>query len=100
MSAFVKFTVYRLGLLVIPLLVLLWLGVPPLWALLFAAVFSALTSLFLLRAPREELSRELEATITRRRADRAARLAGERTDEDDEDAEAARPRHQGPEHPS
>ncbi len=94
MTAFAKFTVYRLALLVIPLLVLLWLGVEPLWALLVAAVFSALTSLFLLRGPRQELSRELEATITRRRHDRELRLAGERTDEEDEDqdVEAARRR--------
>ncbi len=88
MGKVVQFTVLRFALLLVPLIVLVLLGVPPVWALLISAVFSMVTSLFLLRGMREEMARELATTMERRRAARQDKLAGERTDESDEDLEA------------
>ncbi len=83
----VRYTVLRLLVFVVFLLGLLLIGVPELWALVFAALFSMVTSYFLLQRQRLELAQQLDASITRRREKRQAKLARERTDEDDEDAE-------------
>ncbi len=84
----VQYTIWRLLIFAVFLLGLLWLGVHEIWALIFAALFSMVTSFFLLARPREEMARQLEEKVARRRAEREQKLAGQRTDEDDEDAEA------------
>ncbi|HLS40683.1 MAG TPA: DUF4229 domain-containing protein [Ornithinicoccus sp.] len=83
-----RYTFWRLLIFVLFLLVLLVLGVPELWAVVFAALFSMVTSFFLLARQREQMARQLEERIERSRARRAAKLAQERTDEEEEDAEA------------
>ncbi|USQ76763.1 DUF4229 domain-containing protein [Ornithinimicrobium cryptoxanthini] len=82
-----KYTVYRLGLFLVALLVLLLVNLQPLWAVVIAGLFSMVTSLFLLRGPREEAARNIEERVAASRARRAEKVASERTDEDDEDAE-------------
>nr|WP_306239110.1 DUF4229 domain-containing protein [Ornithinimicrobium cryptoxanthini] len=82
-----KYTVYRLGLFLVALLVLLLVDLQPLWAVVIAGLFSMVTSLFLLRGPREEAARNIEERVAASRARRAEKVASERTDEDDEDAE-------------
>ena len=82
-----KYTVYRLGLFLVALLVLLLVNLQPLWAIVIAGLFSMVTSLFLLRGPREEAARTIEERLATSRARRAEKVASERTDEDDEDAE-------------
>lgn len=82
-----KYTVYRLGLFLVALLVLLLVNLQPLWAIVIAGLFSMVTSLFLLRGPREEAARTIEERLAASRARRAEKVASERTDEDDEDAE-------------
>lgn len=83
----VRYTVLRLLVFVVFLLGLILIGVPEVWALVFAALFSMVTSFFLLQRQRLELAQQLDASISRRRDKRQAKLAQERTDEDDEDAE-------------
>jgi uncharacterized membrane protein YccC len=83
-----QYTIWRLLIFAVFLLVLLWLGVPELWAVVFAALFSMVTSFFLLARQREQMARQLEARVERSRARREEKLAAERTDEEDEDAEA------------
>lgn len=82
-----RYTFWRLLIFVVFLLVLLFLGVPELWAVVFAALFSMVTSFFLLARQREQMARQLEERVERSRARRAQKLARERTDEDEEDAE-------------
>jgi hypothetical protein len=57
----------------------------PVWLLLATGVSSMALSYVVLKGPREELARSLSAQV----ADRIERKAGQRTDEDAEDAEAA-----------
>ena len=83
----IRYTVLRLLVFVVFLLGFVLIGVPELWALVFAALFSMVTSYFLLQRQRLELAQQLDASISRRREQRQAKLARERTDEDDEDAE-------------
>ncbi|HKJ10758.1 MAG TPA: DUF4229 domain-containing protein [Ornithinimicrobium sp.] len=87
-----RYTVLRLLVFAVFLLVFIWLGVPDLWALLYAALFSMVTSLFLLRGQRQQMADQLAAKVERRRARRADRIAAGRTDEDDEDTEIEGPR--------
>lgn len=82
-----KYTVYRLGLFLVVLLILLLVKLDPLWAVLIAGLFSMVTSLFLLRGPREEAARNIEARVAESRTRRAEKVADQRTDEDDEDTE-------------
>lgn len=84
-----KYTLYRLALFAAFTLILLLLGVPEWWAIIFGAMFSMVTSFFVLARPREEAARTIEAKVERSRARRAEKLADERTDETDEDAEDA-----------
>lgn len=91
MSAYVQYTVLRLALLLVPFLLLLLVGVETVWALVGAALFSLVTSWVVLRGPREAMARDLEAKVARRRADREARLAAQRTDEEEDEAESGRP---------
>lgn len=83
-----RYTVLRLLIFVLFLLVMIVLGVPGLWALVFAALFSAVTSFFVLRRQRIELAQRLERTVQRRSVRREHRIASQRTDEDDEDEES------------
>ena len=83
-----RYTFWRLLIFVLFLLVLLVLGVPELWAVVFAALFSMVTSFFLLARQREQMARQLEERIERSRARRAAKLAQARPDGEGEDAEA------------
>lgn len=83
-----QYTVWRLLIFAVFLLALLWLGVPELWAVVFAALFSMVTSFFLLARQRQRMAEQLEERIERGRARRAAKLERERTDEEEEDAEA------------
>ncbi|MBA2696796.1 MAG: DUF4229 domain-containing protein [Ornithinimicrobium sp.] len=82
-----RYTVLRLLIFAVFLLALTWLGVPGLWALVFAALFSAVTSFFMLRRQRIEMAQRVERTVQRRSAQRQQRIAAQRTDEDDEDDE-------------
>jgi hypothetical protein len=82
-----KYSVYRLALFLVALLILLLVGVHPIWAVVFAGLFSMVTSLFVLVGPREQAARDIEAKMARSRARRAEKLSAQRTDEDDEDAE-------------
>jgi len=84
-----KYTVYRLAFFLVALLILLLVGLHPIWAVVFAALFSMVTSLFLLVGPREEAARDIEAKLEKSRSRRAEKLSAQRTDEDDEDAEAS-----------
>jgi hypothetical protein len=83
-----KYSVYRIGLFAVAVLILLLLRVPPFGAVLFGALFSMVTSFFLLRGPREEAARNIESGMARAREKRAEKLAGQRTDEEEEDAAA------------
>ena len=87
-----RYTVLRLLVFAVFLLVFVWLGVPDLWALLYAALFSMVTSLFLLRGQRQEMADQIATRIERRRAQREDRIAAGRTDEDEEDTEIEGPR--------
>lgn len=82
-----RYTVLRLLLFVAMWGVLILAGVPGIWSLVFAALFSMVTSLFLLRGPREEAARGLEERFTARREAREQRAAAQRVDEDEEDRE-------------
>ncbi len=69
----------------------LWLvGLRGIWLIVFAGLFSLVTSYFLLQGPRAQFSRQIEEKVERRQA----KVARERTDEEDED----RPDASGP-HP-
>lgn len=81
----VKYSVYRLGLFLVVMLVLLLVGLEPIWAAVIAALFSMVTSFFLLAGPREEAARKIEARMAESRARRAEKLDDERTDEEAED---------------
>jgi len=87
-----RYTVLRLLIFAVFLLVFIWVGVPDLWALVYAALFSMVTSLFLLRGQRQEMAEQIAATVERRRARRADKIAAQRTDEDEEDSETEGPR--------
>ncbi|WP_109473404.1 DUF4229 domain-containing protein [Ornithinimicrobium cavernae] len=80
-----KYSVYRIGLFLVAMLVLVLVGLEPLWAAVIAALFSMVTSFFLLAGPREEAARTIEAKVERSRARRAEKLADQRTDEEAED---------------
>ncbi|WP_165700163.1 DUF4229 domain-containing protein [Ornithinimicrobium ciconiae] len=80
-----KYSIYRLGLFLVVTLVLLLIGVPELWAVVFGALFSMVTSLFVLAGPREEAARKIEARLEEKRARRAEALDDQRTDEEVED---------------
>lgn len=80
-----KYSVYRLGLFLVATLVLLLVGVPELWAVVFGALFSMVTSVFVLAGPREEAARNIEARMAQKRARRAEQLDDQRTDEEAED---------------
>lgn len=82
-----RYTVLRLLVFVVFLLGFLWIGVPELWALVFAALFSMVTSYFLLQRQRLEMAQQLDRTVSRRIEKRQARIRAQRTDEDDEDDE-------------
>jgi len=82
-----RYTVLRLLVFAVFLLLFVWIGVPDLWALVYAALFSMVTSLFLLRGQREQMAEQIAFTVERRRARRAEKIAAGRTDEDDEDGE-------------
>lgn len=83
-----RYTVLRLAIFAVFLLLFALLKVPGVWALLFAALFSMVTSLFLLRRPRQQMADQIVEKVERRRAHRADKIASQRTDEDDEDQEA------------
>nr|WP_269812958.1 DUF4229 domain-containing protein [Ornithinimicrobium sediminis] len=82
-----RYTVLRLLVFVVFLLGFLWVGVPELWALVFAALFSMVTSYFLLQRQRLEMAQQLDRTVSRRIEKRQARMRAQRTDEEDEDDE-------------
>jgi hypothetical protein len=84
----VQYTIWRLLIFALFLLALIWLGVPELWAVIFAALFSMVTSFFLLARQREQMARQLEQRIDRNRERRSTKLAQQRTDEEEEDSEA------------
>lgn len=82
-----RYTVLRLLVFFVFTLLFLWIGVPGLWAIAFGALFSMVTSLFLLRRQRDQMAQEVAARIDRGRSKRAQKIASQRTDEDDEDGE-------------
>lgn len=88
----VRYTVLRLLVFFVFVLLFLWLQVPELWALFFGALFSMVTSLFLLRRPRDQMAEQIADRIERGKHKRAEKIAAQRTDEDDEDGEVDNPR--------
>ena len=80
-----RYTVLRLLVFAVFLLIFVWAGVPDIWALLFAALFSMVTSLFLLRTQRQQMADQIVDKVEQRRAKRADKIASQRTDEDEED---------------
>ncbi|MGB3256995.1 MAG: DUF4229 domain-containing protein [Ornithinimicrobium sp.] len=82
-----RYTVLRLLIFAVFLLAFVWAGVPDVWALLFAALFSMVTSLFLLRRQRQQMAEQIVDKVERRRAKRADKIASQRTDEDEEDSQ-------------
>lgn len=79
----IKYTVFRLALFLVPLVIMLVLQVPQWPAIIIAALFSLITSFFLLQRQREEMARALENRIDSRREKREAKLARERVDEEE-----------------
>lgn len=82
-----RYTVLRLLIFFVFTLLFLWIGVPGLWAIAFGALFSMVTSLFLLRRQREQMAEQLADRLERSRRKRAEKIAADRTDEDEEDGE-------------
>ncbi|CAN5347620.1 hypothetical protein BH23ACT6_BH23ACT6_12740 [soil metagenome] len=82
-----RYTILRLLVFFAFVLLFFWMNVPDLWALFFAALFSMVTSLFLLRRQREQMATQLADRIDRVRTKRADKIAAQRTDEDEEDGE-------------
>ncbi len=82
-----RYTLLRLAIFAAFFLAFVWLRVPGVWAVVFAALFSAVTSFFVLRRQRVEMAQRLERTVQRRSVQRQRRIAAQRTDEDDEDDE-------------
>ena len=68
MSPYLKYTVLRLGVFVVVLLVLIQLGAHSWLALGLAAVVSVLLSLVLLRRQREEMAADIQRRIDARTA--------------------------------
>lgn len=84
-----KYTVYRLGLFLVVMLILVLVGLEPIWAAVGAALISMVTSFFVLAGPREEAARKIEARVEDNRARKARKLRDERTDEEAEDQDHA-----------
>lgn len=82
-----RYTVLRLLIFAVFLVIFIWLTGPSIWALVFAALFSMVTSLFLLRGQRQRMAEQLAAKVEDQRTKRASKIASERTDEDEEDDE-------------
>ncbi|MGB3186922.1 MAG: DUF4229 domain-containing protein [Ornithinimicrobium sp.] len=82
-----RYTVLRLLVFFVFTLAFVWVGVPGLWAVVFGALFSMVTSLFLLRRQRDQMAQDVVARIDRGRSRRAEKIAAQRTDEDEEDGE-------------
>ena len=80
-----KYTIFRLGLFVAVMLILVLVGIEPIWAAVGAALISMVTSFFVLAGPREEAARKIEARVEENRARKARKLDDERTDEEVED---------------
>ncbi len=87
-----RYTVLRLLVFAVFLLIFVWVGVPGIWALLFAALFSMVTSLFLLRRQRQDMAEQIAQRVQKQRVKRAEKIATQRTDEDEEDGEIGEPR--------
>jgi len=85
-----RYTLLRLAIFAAFFLAFVLLRVPGVWAVVFAALFSAVTSFFVLRRQRVEMTQRLERTVQRRGVQRQRRIAAQRTDEDDEDDELGR----------
>ncbi|MGC1207402.1 MAG: DUF4229 domain-containing protein [Ornithinimicrobium sp.] len=86
-----RYTVLRLLIFAVFLLIFLWLKVPGIWALLYAALFSMVTSLFLLRSQRQQMADQIVDRVEKRRVKRADKIASQRTDEDEEDSQIGNP---------
>lgn len=86
----VQYTIWRLLIFFGFLVALLWTPLETIWAVILAALLSMVTSFFLLTRQREQMARRIEARVEEGRERRAERLASQRTDEDDEDAEVER----------
>ncbi len=82
-----RYTVLRLLVFAVFLLIFLWIQVPGIWALLYAALFSMVTSLFLLRSQRQQMADQIVERVEKRRVKRADKIASQRTDEDEEDSQ-------------
>jgi hypothetical protein len=71
------YTALRVGLFVVPFLVLLALGLDLLWAMLVAAFFSGMVSIFLLSRQRDAVSVAITSRSERARQRMAERTAAE-----------------------
>lgn len=80
-----KYTVYRLGLFLVVMLLLVLAGLEPIYAAVGAALLSMVLSVFVLARPREEAARKIEARVEDNRVRKARKLEDERTDEEVED---------------
>lgn len=80
-----KYTFYRLGLFLVVMLILVLVGLDPIYAAVGAALLSMVLSVFVLAGPREEAARKIEARVEDNRVRKARKLEDERTDEEVED---------------
>ncbi|MGC5582861.1 DUF4229 domain-containing protein [Ornithinimicrobium sp. W1679] len=83
----VRYTVMRLMIFFGFLALFVLVGLDQIWALVFAALFSMVTSYFLLAPDRERLARGVERTVEERISRRERKVDEGRTAEDEEDAE-------------
>jgi len=90
-----RYTVMRLMIFVGFLALFILVGLDQIWALVFAALFSMVTSYFLLAPDRERLARGVERKVEERMARREQKVDEGRTLEDEEDAEIEEPRRSG-----
>src|SRR5690606_36355766 len=90
-----RYTVMRLMIFVGILALFVLVGLDQIWALVFAALFSMVTSYFLLAPDRERLARGVERKVEERMARREQKVDEGRTLEYEEDAEIEEPRRSG-----
>ncbi|GAA4660534.1 DUF4229 domain-containing protein [Kineococcus glutinatus] len=97
MGPYLKYTVLRLGVFVLCLVVLTWAGARGLLAIGLAALVSVLLSLLLLRRQREEMALALQRRVDRRVAQGPRPTSfGRRADADNDAEDAADDQRRGP----
>lgn len=85
-----QYSIWRLLIFMVCLLILMWAGVDPLLAAIIAALVSMVISFFVLTRQREQVARQVEQKVETRLEKRRRKIASQRIDEDEEDAEIER----------